>query len=277
MDPVAAEIEFGMYGSAAADAHVVVHDATDHNEGQPNVLFKALMGLRNDEKSADILYQHMAQLARTSPAFTTLGYEMVEVKEAADTLVGLGVVTLRQLLDKESVFSGQQPGWAFEEDESTRAVAEFLRGHLALMKEEVMTANPRGSKRRSPASDREDGRGRSRDKHARRHRKSKHSRRSRSDKSSSSSSSSGSHAKLRHNDVVAAFRGSTFTHFGLDLLPSDEIVEGIGKANKKTSTLGVQKVSKKPLEDFVRPPTLGESCRAKKGKRSFKTVEIRPF
>ena len=69
MDSMTAEIEFGMYGLAAADAHVVAHDATDNNESQPNVLFKALMGLRNDEKSADILYQHMAQLARTSPAF----------------------------------------------------------------------------------------------------------------------------------------------------------------------------------------------------------------
>ena len=266
MDPMSAEMEFGMYGSAAADANVVVKDTTIHDEGQPNVLFKALMGLRNDEKSKDKMYQHMAQLSRTSDAFSTLGYEMEEVKEAADTLVELGVFTLRQLLDKESVFTGEQPGWAFEENESIRAVAEYLRGHLGAMKVEVMTANPRGAKRQSPAADREMGRGRSRSRHARRHKKSKHSRRSRSDRSSSSSSSSGSHTKLKHNDVVAAFRGSTFMHFGLDLLPSDEIVVGIGKANKKTSTFGVQKVSKKPLEDFV-PSYLGRELPRKERKK----------
>ena len=71
---------------------------------------------------------------------------------------------------------------------------------------------------------------------------------------------------MRHNDVVAAFRGSTFTHFGLDLLPSDEIVEGVGKANKKTSTLGVQKVSKKPLEDFA-PSYLGRELPRKERKK----------
>jgi len=258
-------IHSAMYGSFAAAAPTI-GDTFDADAGQPNVLFKSFMTLRNEEKDEETLYQHLSQLARTSSSFTDMGYTLEEVHDAAHILARLGVSTLRQLLDKETMFTGQQPGWAYEDSETTRAVAEFLRGRLLWMKQEVMAGGPRGSKRRSQTPDREDGRGRSRDKRERRHKKSKRNKRDKSDGSSSSSSSGASHAKSLHNNVVAQFRESAFTSFGLDLLPADELVASIGKVNRRLNTLGVQKVSKKPIEEFV-PSYLGREQPRKERRR----------
>ena len=89
-----------MIGSASADTHAESDAHIYIDESQPSVFFKGLMGLRNDEQSKDTMCSHMSQLARTSTAFNAVGYDMSEVREAADALVDLDVFTLRQLLDK---------------------------------------------------------------------------------------------------------------------------------------------------------------------------------
>jgi len=100
-----AEMDAGMFGSTSAATHTASDAPINIDESQPSVFFKGLMGLRNEEKSKDTMYGYMSQLARTSTAFNAVGYDLSEVKEAADALVDLGVFTLRQLLDKESIFT----------------------------------------------------------------------------------------------------------------------------------------------------------------------------
>ena len=69
------DIQSAMYGSAVA-ASPIVDDTFDADVGQTNVLFKSFMVLRNDEKDAETLYQHLSQLARTSPSFANMGYTL---------------------------------------------------------------------------------------------------------------------------------------------------------------------------------------------------------
>ena len=102
-------IQSAMYGSFAASAPAI-GDITDAEPSQPNVLFKSFMTLRDEDKDEETLYQHLSQLARTSSSFTDMGYTPEEVHDAAHILARFGVSTLRQLLDKETMFTGQQPG-----------------------------------------------------------------------------------------------------------------------------------------------------------------------
>ena len=120
------EMADAMIGSASADTHGESDAHGYMDESQPCVFLQGLMRLRNDEQSKDTMCSHMSQLARTSTAFNAVGYDMSEVREAADALVDLDVITLRQLLDKESVFIGGNPGWAYAENESIRSVAEIF-------------------------------------------------------------------------------------------------------------------------------------------------------
>ena len=116
-----------MIGTTGVDTHVEadVHGVAD--ESQPTVQFKGFMSLKNEEKSSVILCNHLSQLARTAAAFEAVGYGMSEITEAADHLVEYNVFTLRQLLDRHSVFNGERPVWPFDHNEDTSGRASVPR------------------------------------------------------------------------------------------------------------------------------------------------------
>jgi len=266
-----------MLGSTSADAH---EDPDTHggiDESQPTVIFKGFMALKNAEQSKVTLCNHMSQLARNSTAFGAVGYGMSEITDAADALADLNVFTLRQLLDRESVFVGDSPGWAYDHNEDSRAVALLCRNVLVDMKARVLEANARETMPHPPMAEREQKRGRSRSRRTKSHKKSKHHKRSRTSSSgSASSSSSGSRTRKRKDDVLSVFRGSTFMAFGIDLLPSDNIVMKIGRDNRRWATKGVRDVSRRPLEDFV-PAYLGRELASDAKKKAIQARKSSNF
>jgi len=236
----------------------------------PEIQFRSFMQFKNEDKSGAILCGHLSQLARMAPTFELLGYAGAETTEAADHLVGYGVVNLRQLLDKQAVFHGDKPIWPVDQDEGPRAVALFLRDVLIDMKAKVIIATARANAPPPPLPvEKREKRGRSRSRRTKGQKKSKHYKRSRSSSSGgASSSSSGSRRRKRNESVVTAFRGSAFVAFGTDLLPPDNVVMKIGKNNKRWETNGVQDVCRRPLEEFV-PSYLGRDLASDAKKKAI--------
>ena len=76
--------------------------------------------------------------------------------------------------------------------------------------------------------------------------------------------------------MVSVFRGSTFTAFGIDLLPSDSIVSRIGEDNRRRATQGVQDVCKEPLEDFV-PAYVGRELALAEKKKAIQARKNASF
>ena len=99
-----------------------------------------------------------------------------------------------------------------------------------------------------------------------RNKKSKHHKRNRSSSSASSSSSSCSRKRARNISVQDTLRASEFVVYSADLLPSDSIVQNIGKRNRRLATKGVQDACRRSLEEFV-PSYLGRDLAADERKK----------